>query len=114
MSEEILPPGMDAQWQWYLSEQICPFCNSELAANMTSPLPSVPKPGSCADPPSTSIGQKHGVSHLESDTTPKLPRCCGYCNAANMSKTSSTHMINLNESYIFLHCGEKNTQKTVF
>ena len=82
MPEVILPPGLDAQRQWYLYEQIRPFCNNELAANMTCPLPSVPKPGSCEDArESLSIGEKRGAtsSHLESETKPKRPRSCGYC-----------------------------------
>ena len=72
MPEVIDSPGLDAQRQWYLYEQIHPFRNNELAASMTCPLPSVPKPGSSEESTSASIGQKHAAvdSHLENEATP--------------------------------------------
>ena len=38
-----IPPGLDAQRQWYLYEKIREFC-SEATKNTTCPLPTVPKP----------------------------------------------------------------------
>ena len=37
--------GLDPQRQWYLYEQIRPFCKTTLAADFTSPKPSCEKPG---------------------------------------------------------------------
>ena len=36
--------GLDPQRQWYLYEQIRPHCKSNLAADLTCPKPSMPKP----------------------------------------------------------------------
>ena len=42
---EIVPPrGLSAERQWYLYEQIRPFCPDE-DKDLTCPLPRVPKPG---------------------------------------------------------------------
>ena len=41
---EVHPPGIDAARHWYLFEQMRPFCRSNLAADMTCPKPTVPKP----------------------------------------------------------------------
>ena len=42
--EEIIPAGLDAKWQWYLYDEIQPFCSNNLAKDMTCPKPSVPRP----------------------------------------------------------------------
>ena len=36
--------GLDLNRQWYLYEQICPFCKNSLFADFSCPLPSTPKP----------------------------------------------------------------------
>jgi len=36
--------GLDPQRQWYLFEQIRPFCKSNLTADITCPQPNCPKP----------------------------------------------------------------------
>lgn len=46
MPNVIIPKGLDAARQWYLFEQIRPFCHSNLAKDLTCPMPNVPKPGS--------------------------------------------------------------------
>ena len=40
------PKGLDAKRQWYLYEQIRPFCPTTLQADYTCPKPTVPKPES--------------------------------------------------------------------
>ena len=81
----IQPPGFDPARQWYLYENVRPFCGSVLASDMTCPLPSVPKPGNTsyisqskssntsrkrAPSPSTTFG----VSSKRQRT-----RACSYC-----------------------------------
>ena len=58
----VKPKGLDAQRQWYLYEQVRPFCHSNLAKDLTCPKPTVPKPGeasapSCSQSLSTSVTQ---------------------------------------------------------
>ena len=57
LPSEIRPTGLDPARQWYLYENIRPFCGSVLASDMTCPVPSIPKPGSTNDTvPLTSSG----------------------------------------------------------
>ena len=68
----ISPCGLSAERQWYLHDQIRPFCPAE-DMDSVCPLPSVPKPG----------GSRHGTPHPEEDSTvpppPKRARKCGIC-----------------------------------
>ena len=70
---EVVPPkGLSAERQWYLHEQIRPFCSEE-DRDTVCPLPAVPKPGS-----------RQGTPALENadEVTPppsKRRRVCGLC-----------------------------------
>lgn len=41
---EITPSGLDAKRQWYLYDEIRPFCSNNLAKDITCPKPSVARP----------------------------------------------------------------------
>ena len=41
---KIVPTGLDSKHQWYLYDEIRPFCSNNLAKDMTCPKPSVPRP----------------------------------------------------------------------
>lgn len=77
LPEEILPPGMNAKRQRYLNDQVRPFYNCTLSADMTCRFPNVPKAGAPNDPQST--GKKSGATDLEIESTPKRTHSCGYC-----------------------------------
>ena len=74
----IHPKGLDAKRQWYLYDQICPYCNGE-AKNKTCPMPTCPKPcsstpGSPAPPhPRTTLSTTRNVS-ATSKSPPTSPR----------------------------------------
>ena len=58
----VVPPkGLSVERQWYLHEQIRPFCADE-CKDTVCPLPSVPKPGS-----------RQGTPNPENGTPP--PKC---------------------------------------
>ena len=46
----ILPKGLDAKRQWYLYDEIRPFCSTNLAKDVTCPKPSVPRPDAAPEP----------------------------------------------------------------
>ena len=48
--DKIIPSGLDAKRQWYLYDEIRPFCSTNLAKDMTCPKPSVPRPGTAPQP----------------------------------------------------------------
>ena len=48
--DTIIPSDLDAKRQWYLYDEIRPFCSTNLAKDMTRPKPSVPRPGSAPQP----------------------------------------------------------------
>ena len=85
LPSEIRPPGIDPARQWYLYENIRPFCGSVLAGDLTCPMPSVPKPGSINEiVPSTSSGSSRKrvpppptTSALSSKR--QRSRACSYC-----------------------------------
>ena len=69
----VVPPrGLSAERQWYLYEQIRPFCPDE-DKDSVCPRPSVPKPG----------GSRQTIPHPTDDSTgpppPKRVRVCGLC-----------------------------------
>ena len=43
---QLHPKGLDLERQWYLYEKIRPFCSCTLAADITCPKPTQPKPSS--------------------------------------------------------------------
>ena len=46
----ILPKGLDTKRQWYLYDEIRPFCSTNLAKDVTCPKPSVPRPDAAPEP----------------------------------------------------------------
>ena len=91
LPEVIAPKDLDAKRQWYLYEQIRPFCPSNLQADFTCPKPEVPKPTTDeSSHPSksnaastTSMKRKHvettPPSCSESQVPPKKARKCSAC-----------------------------------
>ena len=73
MPELTQVKGLDPQRQWYLYEQIRPFCKSALSADYTCPKPSCPKPGG-----QCSKAQPHAPSSLPSVS--KAPQPTGSTN----------------------------------
>ena len=87
----IVPPhGLSIERQWYLYEQIRPFCPDE-DKDTVCPLPLSPKPG----------GSRRGTPHPEAPTPshpdgempaatpqPKRRRLCGVCHEAGHNKRS--------------------------
>ena len=94
MSEpsEVHPPGIDAARQWYLFE---PFCRSNLAADMTCPKPTVPKPG--LDSSAGSTSRKRTVTLSELPETPtqkrKRKRLCSHCRSNTHLKTKKGKIV---------------------
>ena len=61
MPDEIIPPGIDAQRQWYLYEQIRQFCGSNLAADLICPEPQIPKPAEKKNISTSATSQPSGA-----------------------------------------------------
>ena len=85
MPDVIPPKGLNPDRQWYLYEQIRPFCppNNQ---DTTCPLPTVPRPG----------GNKRGTPHpkelLNRSATPPPPkrqRTCEICHALGHDRRSN-------------------------
>ena len=82
--DEILPPGLDLNREWYLYEHVRPHCKSTLAADITCPKPSQPK--SSQHKPS-----QGGTSTSAEDETaipPAKRRLCGICRQPGHNKKS--------------------------
>lgn len=77
----VIPPrGLNAERQWYLYDQIRPFCPED-DKDTVCPLPSVPKSG----------GSRGGTPHPQDDETgnpppPKRQRLCGACHQPGHDK----------------------------
>ena len=81
----IQPPGFDPARQWYLYENVRPFCGSVLASDMTCPLPSVPKPGNTSyisQSKSSNTSRKRAPSPSTTfgvSSKRQCTRACSYC-----------------------------------
>lgn len=62
----IVPKGLDPHRQWYLFEQIRPFCHSNLSKDFTCPKPTVPKPNDAASQTRTTLPTKRNGEGPES------------------------------------------------
>ena len=78
----IPPHGLSLERQWYLHDQIWPFCAEE-DKDTTCPLPSAPKPG----------GSRRCTPHPEEPSVvgeatppPKRRRVCGVCHESGHDK----------------------------
>ena len=60
-------PGVDLKRQWYLYENISQHCNSRLAADLTCPKPSLPKPATASTSQSKPLLTKLWHHQLQSD-----------------------------------------------
>ena len=67
----VTPLGLSAERQWYLYDQIRPFC-PDADKDITCPLPSVPKPGRGTTPAPEE-------RPIDASSPPKRPRTCGTC-----------------------------------
>jgi len=54
--------GLDPQRQWYMFEQIRPFCKSNLTADITCPQPNCPKPATEVAQPASKEAQAASTS----------------------------------------------------
>lgn len=81
----IYPSGFSAARQWYLYEQIRPFCPDE-DKDAVCPLPQCPKPGASRE--STPVPDESTPVSVESDQAPraKRKRVCGLCKEAGHDK----------------------------
>ena len=76
--------GLDLERQWYLYEQIRPFCKNALFADLTCPLPSGPKPRNPPTiDPSASTEQPSVAISL---TTNAKKRKCSQCHQPGHTK----------------------------
>ena len=83
LPDKVIPKGLDLKRQWYLFEEISPFCSSPESANITCPYPVQPKPNSTSisELPSDMSGsakQHAGVKHK---------RTCSHCHEEGHTKT---------------------------
>ena len=85
---EIHPPGLDPARQWYLYEQIRPFCGSNLARDLTCPKPLVPRPGS-----DSTSARKRTQALSELPETPKRKRLCSHCRSQTHLKTKNGKIV---------------------
>ena len=93
---QLLPPGLDINRQWYLYEQIRPHCKSTLAADITCPKPSMPKPSKnrlATTATSTSTAEETLPTSMSTSSSPtkKIPtssrkRCCSKCKQPGHNK----------------------------
>lgn len=87
----ILPKGLSAERQWYLFDQIQPFC-PDAAKDVTCPMPTVPKPSSRANTP-TPPSSPTLDGTLPSVPPPKKRRLCGICREEGHNARSCTKRV---------------------
>ena len=82
----VVPPhGLSLERQWYLYEQIQPFCPEE-DQDSVCPLPSAPKPGSQQNTPAPEPDDPEEEAGAR--PPPKRQRLCGVCHEARHNKRS--------------------------
>jgi len=88
--------GLDPQRQWYLFEQIRPFCKSNLTADITCPQPNFPKPATKVAQPTSKEAQAASTSTeqtppvLYSPTKKGTKRKCSKCHQPGHTKRTCT------------------------
>ena len=88
--------GLDPQRQWYLYEQIQPFCKSNLTADITCPQPNCPKPAPKVAQPASKEAQSASTSTeqtppvLSSPTKKGTKRKCSKCHQPGHTKRMCT------------------------
>ena len=75
--------GLDEKRQWYLYEQIRPFCKTNLAADFTCPKPNVPKPSGSSEDTVTSQSRS---GQNEECTSKGTKRKCSSCKQVGHTK----------------------------
>ena len=77
--------GLDAKHQWYLFQQIRPFCKSVLSADFTCPKPSCPK-STDQTPVSISCTVSTVSQTAKSTAVSRGKRKCSQCNKVGHTK----------------------------
>ena len=115
MSETKEPKELEANRQWYLYEQICPFCATTLQSDFTCHKPTVPKPSSenvdsyILRSPVSSQRKRRAPEKLESEiifsygsqdavTSAKKARKCTLCGICGHNKRHA-----LSNRYLHYH-----------
>ena len=83
--QQILPKGLDLERQWYLFEKIRPFCSCNLAADITCPQPSAPKPHQESDGVQNHQGSGGEPTSLPTTAGTKR-RTCSVCKESGHNK----------------------------
>ena len=82
--------GLDEKRQWYLYEQIRPFCKSNLAADFTCPKTSVPKPSKTSEDTLVNV-QHSSAQNQEPTSTARVSkgtkRKCSSCKQGHTKRT---------------------------
>ena len=79
LPHEVIPMGLDLKRQWYLYEEISPFCSSPETASITCPRPTQPKSNltSVSDLPSDPMASAPTTQQCH--TIVKRKRTCSHC-----------------------------------
>ena len=87
LPHEVIPKGLDLKHQWYLYEEISPFCSSPETASITCPRPTQPKSNltSVSDLPSDPIASAPTMEQCH--TIAKRKRTCSHCHQEGHTKT---------------------------
>ena len=86
----VVPKSLSAERQWYLYDQIRPFCRDS-AKDITCPYPNIPKPGSRSGTSITSLSaEPSAVTENPSAESPphKRVRLCGTSKQAGHNSRS--------------------------
>ena len=79
LPHEVIPKGLDLKRQWYLYEELSPFCSSPETASITCPRPTQLKSSSTSvsDLPSDSMASAPTTEQCH--TIVKRKRTCSHC-----------------------------------
>ena len=82
--QQIFPKGLDIERQWYLYEKIRQFCSCNLAADITCPKPTAPKPHQEPDP--------IAATATESPVRATKRHLCSVCKGSGHNKRSCPNL----------------------